>query len=89
MTDWARAIRLCSAPWSAGVDARVVVFAVDAGNVIERIVLRDREAEETVVEDIRAADRLAVIAQRRIRLPAVEGAGLGRVRASAGSGAFR
>ena len=42
------------------VDTRVVVFAVDSGNVIKRIVLCDREAEKALVENIRSADRLAV-----------------------------
>ena len=59
------------------VDAGAVIVAVDAGNVIERVVLRDRGADEAAVEDVRAADRRAVGLRRRIRLPAVEPAGSG------------
>src|ERR1700682_1163046 len=38
------------------VDAGLVVGAVDAGNMIERIVLRDRGPDKSAVEDIGAAD---------------------------------
>ena len=44
----------------ARVDARLVVFAVDAGNTIERVVLRDRGADEALIEDVGRADRPAV-----------------------------
>ena len=67
----ARAIRPCSVTlvWCASM--RVLWSSPSMpGNVIERVVLRDRDADEAVVEDVRAADRLAVGAQRRVRLPA-------------------
>ena len=72
-----------------GVDAGWMVFAVDSGDVIERVVLRDGEADKAFVENVGAADRLPVVARARIRLPAVERARLRRVRRAAGSGAFR
>ena len=64
----------------ARVDAGVVVFAVDSGNVIERIVLCHGEAEEAFVEDIGGARRPAVAVHRGVRLPAIEIARLRRVR---------
>ena len=39
------------------VDPGLVIGAVDAGDAIERVVLRDRSADETVLEDVGAADR--------------------------------
>ena len=61
------------------VDAGVVVFAIDSGNVIERIVLCEREAEEALIENVRGAHRRAVTVRRRIWLVAIEIAGLCRV----------
>ena len=58
------------------VDAGLVIGAVDAGNAIERVVLRDRGADEAAMEDVGAADRRAVGLRRRIRLPAVDRPGL-------------
>ena len=58
------------------VDAGLVIGAVDAGNAIKRVVLRDRRADEAAVEDVGAADRRAIRLHRRIRLPAVDRAGL-------------
>src|SRR5207302_7075276 len=46
----------------ARIDARVVVGAVDAGNTIERVVLSNGGADETLVEKIRGADRLSIAA---------------------------
>ena len=46
------------------VDAGLVIGAIDAGDMIERIVLRDRSADEAAVEDIGAADRCAVRSAR-------------------------
>src|SRR5437773_12497254 len=54
------------------VDAGLVIGAIDAGEVVERVVLRDRRADKAAIEDIRAADRGAVRPRRRIRLVAVE-----------------
>jgi len=54
------------------VDTRVVGGAVEAGDVIEAVELRDRCPDKAVVENVGAADRLAVGAHRRIRLPAAE-----------------
>jgi hypothetical protein len=34
------------------VDASVVVFTIDSGNVVERIVLREREAKKSFVENL-------------------------------------
>jgi hypothetical protein len=39
------------------VDPGLVIGAVDAGNAIKRVVLRDRRADEAALEDVRAADR--------------------------------
>ena len=58
------------------VDAGLVIGAVDAGNAIKRIVLCDRRADEATMEDVRAADRRTIRLHRRIRLPAVDRAGL-------------
>jgi hypothetical protein len=54
------------------VDPGLVIGAIDAGDMIERVVLRDRSAVEAAVEDIRPADRSAVHLRGRIRLPTVE-----------------
>ena len=54
------------------VDPRLVIGAVDAGNAIKRVVLRDRSADETTLEDVRAADRRTIRLHRRVRLLAVE-----------------
>ena len=59
------------------VDPGQVVGAVDAGDMIERIGLRDRRPDESAIEDIGAADRRAVGLRRGVRLAAVER--LGRV----------
>ena len=61
------------------VDASLVVFAVNTRNVIERIVLGDRESKEALIKDIRAAHRAAVTLRGGVRLPTVEVARLGRV----------
>ena len=53
-----------------GVDARLVCFAVAAGDAVQRIVLRHRQTEEAVVEDVGTAERLPVVARRRIQLAA-------------------
>ncbi len=53
------------------VDAGLVIGAVDAGDAIQRIVLRDRGADEAAVEDVGAADRSAVGLRRRVRLLSV------------------
>src|SRR6185295_3842890 len=58
------------------VDPRLVIGAVDAGNAIKRVVLRDRSADEAALEDVRAADRGPVRLRRRVRLPAVDWPGL-------------
>ena len=58
------------------VDPRLVIGAVDAGNAIKRVVLRDRSADEATLEDVRAADRSTIRLHRRIRLPAVDWPGL-------------
>src|SRR6185295_789719 len=58
------------------VDAGLVIGAVDTGNAIKRVVLRDRRADETALEDVGAADRRAVRLHRRIGLPAVDRAGM-------------
>src|SRR4029453_1637325 len=58
------------------VDPGLVIGAIDAGNAIKRIVLRDRRADEAALEDIGAADRRTIPLHRRIRLPAVDRAGL-------------
>ena len=54
------------------VDPRLVIGAVDAGDTIERVVLRDRSADKAALEDIGAADRRTIRLHCRIRLPAVE-----------------
>ena len=54
------------------VDPRLVIGAVDAGNAIKRVVLRDRSADEATLEDVRAADRRTIRLHRRVRLLAVE-----------------
>ena len=54
------------------VDAGLVIGAIDAGDVVQRVVLRDCRADKPAIENIRAADRGAVRPRRRIRLPAVE-----------------
>src|SRR5882672_5248080 len=54
------------------VDPRLVIGAVDSGDAIERVVLRDRSADEAALEDVRAADRRTIRLHRRIRLPTVE-----------------
>jgi hypothetical protein len=69
-----------------GVDAGVVIFAVDTGNVVKRVVLRDRYAEKAVVENVRPADRLTIVMQCRIRLLAIEIARLRRIRRGGGIG---
>ena len=61
------------------VDACMVIFAVDPGNVIKRIVLRDCKAEKALIKNIRGADRPTVAVHRGIRLVAVKIAGLCRV----------
>ena len=61
------------------VDARMVIFAVNSGDVIERIVLCDRESEKALIENVRGADRPAVAAHRRVRLMSIKIAGLRRV----------
>ena len=53
------------------IDPGLVFSAVDAGNTIERVVLRDRGADEAAMEDVGAADRSAVGLRGRVRLPAV------------------
>ena len=58
------------------VDPGLVIGAVDAGNAIERVGLRDRRADEAAVEDVGAADRCAVGLRRRVRLPSVDRPGL-------------
>src|SRR5437762_3043611 len=58
------------------VDPRLVIGAVDAGNAIERVVLRDRSADEAALEDVRTADRRTIRLHRRIRLAAVDWPGL-------------
>src|ERR1700682_3194738 len=47
------------------VDAGAVVLSVDARDVIERVVLDDRDAEKPVAENIRAADGKSVVVKRR------------------------
>ena len=61
------------------VDTGVVVFAIDSGNVVKRIVLRERDAEEALVKNIRGAHRRAVTVRRRIWLVPIEIAGLRRI----------
>ena len=61
------------------VDPGVVVFAIDSGNVIKRIVLCEREAEKALIKNIRGAHRRPVAARRRIGLVAIEIAGLCRI----------
>ena len=56
----------------ARVDARIVVLPVDARDAVERIVLRDGDADKTLIEDIGTADRVPIDARERIRLPSVE-----------------
>ncbi|MGY4362251.1 hypothetical protein ACVW0J_008744 [Bradyrhizobium sp. i1.7.7] len=59
------------------VDPGVVVGAVDAGDMVERVVLRDRRADIAALEEVGAADRGAVRARRRIGLaPVCDGPGL-------------
>ncbi len=58
------------------VDAGLVIGAIDAGNVVESIVLGNRSTDEPAMEDIRAADRCAVRLHRRIRLPTADRPGL-------------
>src|SRR4051812_9970435 len=53
-------------------DAGVVVGGFDPWDMVERVVLRDRSADEAAVEDIRAADRATVHLRGRIRLAAAE-----------------
>ena len=55
-----------------GIDAGARVRALDAGDAIERIGLRDRRADEAAVENIRAADRSAAALRTGIGLLAVE-----------------
>src|SRR5262249_7839909 len=62
-----------------GTNARAMILPVDAGDVIERAVLSDREAEKAVAEYIGAAERFSGVPERRVRLFAVECSGLGRV----------
>jgi hypothetical protein len=45
------------------VDAHLRVLAVGAGNMIKRVVLNQREPQESVAENVRAADRLPVRVQ--------------------------
>src|SRR5262249_33691355 len=47
-----------------GVDARAMILPVDAGDVIERVVLRDREPEKAVAEHVGPAERFAAVVQR-------------------------
>src|SRR5207237_10371320 len=54
------------------VDPGQVVGTVDAGDMIERIGLRDRSANEAAMEDVGAADRGAVALGGRIRLASVD-----------------
>ena len=61
------------------VDAGVVVFTIDSGNVVERIVLCERETEEALIENVRGSHRRAVTLRRRIWLVAIEIGGLCRV----------
>src|SRR5262249_36658791 len=63
-----------------GVDARPVILAFDAGDVIERVILGNGETEKTVAEHIGAAERLSAIVKRRVWLFAVERARLRRPR---------
>ena len=42
------------------VDAGAVLFAVDAGNMIDAVVLLYRRADEAAREEVRSADRSAV-----------------------------
>ena len=58
------------------VDPGLVIGAVDAGNAIKRVVLRDRRADEAALENVGAADRRTIRLHRRIRLPAVDRPGL-------------
>src|SRR5262249_51819506 len=58
------------------MDGLFVIFTVDSGNVIKRIVLCDREAEKALIKNIRGAHRRAVAARRRIGLVTIEIPGL-------------
>ncbi len=60
----------------ARVDAGAVVGGFDAGDTIQRIVLRDRSTNKSTVEDIRAADRPARCLRGRVGLTAVDRPGL-------------
>src|SRR5262249_50216008 len=62
-----------------GIDARAVILTVDSGNVIERVVLGDREPKKPLPEYIGAAERFPAVAERRVWLFAIERAGLRRV----------
>src|SRR4051794_33066495 len=62
----------CRGVCLVGVGKRIVVFAVDAGDMIEAVILRDGGAKESLVENVRPAERFAVGAQRRVGLPAAE-----------------
>src|SRR3954454_3137619 len=60
-----------------GVDAGLMVGAVDAWNTIERVVLRHRRADKTALEYVGTPDRGAVGLRRGIRLAPAER--LGRI----------
>ena len=51
-----------------------MIGAVETGDMIERVGLRDRRADEAAMEEIRAADRCSVGLRRGIRLASVESA---------------
>ena len=55
-----------------GIDPRLVIRPVNAGDAIERVGLRDRSADKAAMKQIRAADRRAIALRGGIRLPPVE-----------------
>ncbi len=51
---------LCGDLGLVGINAGLVIGAVEAGDVIERVVLRDRRANKPAMKNVRAADRCPI-----------------------------